>query len=146
MNTPENNFNIFLFRLVKIVAFVSVAYLANRFVTELFGGVNPFLEFSSMSFFEIESSNLENDRDLSVAYSLCKDNLNQNNSGYQFADESYKAWYLSKGRFLIQTKVYGRADSGSPVTGRMMCKILKKEDDKVLATNWEVQGVQVETL
>jgi len=146
MKTQANKLNSFLFKLIKLVGFVSIAYLANLFVTEWFGGVNPLIEFSSVGLSKIESTDSKNRIGLGVAYHVCKDNLSHSSDPYEFVDESYQAWNLSGGRFLIQTRVYTSSDSGLPVAANLICRLLKTEDEELLATNWRVQGIQVNIL
>lgn len=146
MKTQVNKLNSFLLKLVKVVGFVSIAYLANLFVTEWFGGVNPLIEFSSVGLSKIESTDSKNRIGLGVAYHACKDNLSHSSDVYEFIDDSYQAWNLSGGRFLIQTRVYSTGDSGLPVAANLMCRLVKTEGEELLATNWQVQGIQLNIL
>lgn len=138
--------NVFLLGLIKLVAYVSIAYLANLLVAEWVGGVNPLIEFSSAGFSKIESSDTKDRVGLGVAYQACKDDLGDSTRAYEFLDESYEAWNLSDGRFLIESRVYTSAETGSSVAGNLLCRVLKTEDNEVFATHWKVQGVQVSIL
>ncbi len=143
MKTKSNKFNAFLIKLLTIVTFVSIAYLANLFVTEWFGGVNPFIEFSSTGFSKIESEDSRHRAGLETAFNACKNTLNNTRGSYEFLDESYQAWDLSNGRFMIQSKIYRSTDTGSSMPAKLICRILKTEDENFLITKWEIQGVQV---
>ncbi|MGH8549652.1 MAG: hypothetical protein ACRERU_13830 [Methylococcales bacterium] len=146
MKTPLNQLNALLLGLIKLVGFVSIAYLANLLVAEWYGGVNPLIEFSSSGFSKIESADTKNRAGLGVAYRACKEDLGKSSQSYEFPDESYEAWNLSDGRFLIESRIVTSAESGSSVAANLLCRVLKTEDNEYFAIHWQVQGIQISIL
>ena len=137
--------NRFLFGLIRLAAFVSIAYLANLAVAEWFGGVNPLLEFSTSGISKIESDDSKNQAGLGLAFQACKDDLDGSLT-YEFPDASYDAWNLSDGRFLIESRIYTTVRAGSSVPANLLCRVIKTEDNEYLATRWQVQGIQISLL
>lgn len=132
--------------MLKFVGFVSIVYLVNLFVVESFGGVNPLVEFSSSALSRIESEDTKNRAGLGVAYQACKDELRKSTESYEFPDESYEAWNLSDGRFLIESRIVSPTRSGSSATANLLCRVLKTEDSAYFAIHWKVQGIQISVL
>ena len=146
MKTQMNRLNAFLYGVISIVGFVSIAYLANLLVAEWFGGVNPLLEFSTGGFSKIESSDTKNRSGLGVAYQACKEDLGKTPGAFEFPDDSYEAWDLSEGRFLIETRIYTHAGPERSRAANLLCRVLKTEDNEYFAVHWTVQGIQVSVL
>ncbi len=146
MKTRLDHLNIFLLSLIRLAGFISLAYLVSLLVTEWYGGVNPLIEFSSTGFSRIESTDTKNRAGLGVAYQACKDNLGKSTGSYEFLDETYEAWNLSDGRFLIESSILTATESGSPVRANLLCRVLKTQDDEYFATHWKVQGIQISIL
>jgi hypothetical protein len=146
MKTPVTHLNAFLLGLIKLVGFVSVAYLVNLLVAEWVGGVNPLVEFSSAAFTKIESADSRNRVGLGVAYQACKEDLGKSRGSYEFPNEFYQAWNLSDGRFLIESRIVAATESGFPVMANLLCRVLKTEDSEYFAVHWKVQGIQISIL
>lgn len=146
MKTQVKQLNKFLLGMGKVVAYVLLAYLANFLVVESFGGVNPLIEFSSIGIAQIDPDDRKAMDELGVAYEACKKDLTYSSAIYEFPDRSYQAWNLDEGRFLILSKVYMSANSGSSEAANLMCKVQKTEDNEYLATHWTVRGIQVSML
>lgn len=146
LNTPVNKLNQFLRQLLKVAGFVSGAYLVTLFVVESFGGVNPLVEYSSSGFSRIESAATKNKTGLGVAYQACKNDLANSVDSFEFPDDSYQAWNLSGGRFLIESRIFTSTETGSPVAANFLCRVLKTEENEDFVVHWKVQDIQIGTL
>ncbi|MGR9105572.1 MAG: hypothetical protein ACU843_01460 [Gammaproteobacteria bacterium] len=146
MKTKAKHSNRIVLQIFRLAGFVLLAFLVNLGVAQWFGGVNPLLEFSTGGISKIESAASKNTAGLGAAYQICKAGLVEPPGTYEFPDESYEAWDLSEGRFLIESRVYQHSDSGLFRVANLLCRVLKTEDNDYLAVHWEIQGIQVKLL
>lgn len=139
----EQRNRLFWVRAVRIVGYIGLAFLANGLVNEFFGGVNPLLEYSSGSIVKIDTIDGKNKAGLGLAYQACKDDLGRIKDNYEFPDQSFEAWNLNEGSYLIESRIYTSTAPGTSTAGNLLCKVLKTEDHEYLAVHWKVQGTQI---